>query len=243
MCTVTFIPLKERIFLTSNRDEKNVRASAVYPAVYEFPSGKIMFPRDSDAGGTWISVHQNGNAIVLLNGGLVKHIPAPPYRKSRGLILLDLIDTHEPYQAFAKLDLDDIEPFTTIIWEHGTLHECRWDGFRKYTKRPDPSLPHIWSSVTLYTPEVIAKREGWFANWLNKNPLPSQDDILNFHQFTGDGDNYNDLQMNRDGETYTVSITSLNLERNKTLVRYLDLKNNQAATAELAIQKNPVSLK
>jgi hypothetical protein len=238
MCTVTFIPLKQRIFFTSNRDEKNVRASAVYPAAYEFSSGKIMFPKDADAGGTWISVHQNGNAIVLLNGGLKKHIPAPPYRKSRGLIVLDLIDTDEPYQAFVKIDLNVIEPFTVIIWEHGTLYECRWDGARKHTKRPDPSSPHIWSSVTLYTPGVIAKREGWFTDWLNKNPLPSQDDILRFHQFTGDGDNHNDLQMNRDGETYTVSITSLSLEKKKTLVHYLDLKNNQAATAELAIQKN-----
>lgn len=243
MCTVTFIPSKHHIFLTSNRDEKNVRASAVYPAVYEFSSGKILFPKDADAGGTWISVHQNGNAIVLLNGGLVKHIPAPPYRKSRGLILLELIDNYEPYQAFVKLDLDNIEPFTVIIWEYGNLYECRWDGSAKYTKRPDPSLPHIWSSVTLYTPEVIAKREGWFSDWLIKNPMPSQDDILMFHQFTGDGDDHHDLQMNRDGETYTVSITSLNLENKKTLVRYLDLKNNQSATAEITIQKNPVGLK
>ena len=243
MCTVTFIPTKQRIFLTSNRDEKNVRTSAVYPAVYEFSSGKIMFPKDADAGGTWIAVHENGNAIVLLNGGLIKHIPTPPYRKSRGLIVLDLADTDEPYQVFARIDLDGIEPFTAIIWEHGTLHECVWDGSGKYTKRPDPSLPHIWSSVTLYTPEVIAKREGWFVDWLNKNPSPSQDDILGFHQFTGDGDKYNDLRMNRDGETFTVSITSLSLERTNTVVRYLDLKNNQAATAEFAIQKNPVSVK
>src|SRR5688500_10833072 len=103
MCTVTFIPSKQGMFLTSNRDEKNLRASAVYPAVYEFSSGKTIFPKDADAGGTWIAVHQNGNAIVLLNGGLFKHIPAPPYRKSRGLIVLDLIDSYEPYQAFTGL--------------------------------------------------------------------------------------------------------------------------------------------
>jgi hypothetical protein len=243
MCTVTFIPLKHGILLTSNRDEKDLRAAAVYPDVYEFSTGNIIFPKDADAGGTWIAVHQNGNAIVLLNGGLVTHIPAPPYRKSRGLIVLDLIDRNEPYQAFTRLDLENIEPFTSIIWEHGILYECRWDGTMKHTKKPDPSVPHIWSSVTLYTPEVIAKREGWFRNWLAKNQSPSQDDILSFHQFTGDGDTNNDLLMNRNNETFTVSITSVNLERSSAGVCYLDLKKDQSVYTEFAIQKNTASVK
>src|SRR5688572_4604888 len=97
MCTVTFIPGSQGILLTSNRDEKIERATAVYPASYVFPPGNIMFPKDADAGGTWMAVHENGNAIVLLNGGIIKHIPTPPYRKSRGLIVLDLISNEEPY--------------------------------------------------------------------------------------------------------------------------------------------------
>jgi hypothetical protein len=243
MCTVTFIPSKKGVYLTSNRDEKNIRASAVYPDVYEFSTGNIIFPKDADAGGSWIAVHQNGNAIVLLNGGLVEHTPMPPYRKSRGLIVLDLIDDPEPYQAFITLDLEDIEPFTAIIWEHSTLYECRWDGNSRHTKKQDAAVPHMWSSVTLYTPEVIVKRGRWFADWLRKNKYPSQDDILSFHQFTGDGDTSNDLLMNRNGETFTVSITSVSLERSRALVCYLDLKENQRVNAELPLQKNTVSVK
>ena len=92
MCTVTFIPAKDRIYLTSNRDEKHWRTAALPPAAYEFDSGKMLFPKDGDAGGTWVAAHENGNAIVFLNGGLVAHVPNPPYRKSRGLILLDLLN-------------------------------------------------------------------------------------------------------------------------------------------------------
>ncbi|MHA4842678.1 NRDE family protein [Flavitalea antarctica] len=243
MCTVTFLPTRKGVYITSNRDEKNVRASALYPEAYEFSTGKLIFPKDADAGGTWIAAHENGNAIVLLNGGVVKHISMPPYRKSRGLIVLDLINHSEPFQAFKGLDLENIEPFTAIIWEHRSLYECRWDGNQKFTKQPDAAQPHIWSSVTLYTPAVIMKREQWFAEWLRRNQAPSQDDILNFHQFTGDGDTNNDLLMNRDGETFTVSITSISLEKYKARVSYLDLKQNQRTDAEFALQKNLVSVK
>ena len=84
MCTVTYIPTKEHVYLTSNRDEKNWRTDALAPEVYEFSSGKIIYPKDGDAGGTWIAAHENGNVVVFLNGGFVAHTPAPPYRKSRG---------------------------------------------------------------------------------------------------------------------------------------------------------------
>ena len=84
MCTVTFIPARQRIYLTSNRDEKNWRTDALPPAVYPAGSGQMMYPKDGDAGGTWIAAHDNGNAIVFLNGGMEAHNPQPPYRKSRG---------------------------------------------------------------------------------------------------------------------------------------------------------------
>ncbi|RYG02353.1 MAG: hypothetical protein EOO02_10745 [Chitinophagaceae bacterium] len=243
MCTVTFVPGSNSILLTSNRDEKHVRASALHPEVYEFESGRLLFPKDADAGGTWISVHENGNAIVFLNGGLVKHQPNPPYKRSRGLILLDLIDSANPFRAFTELDLQGIEPFTAVIWDDRSLHECRWDGSKKYSREMDADQPHIWSSVTLYTPEVISKREGWFKDWLSRNPSPTQDSILKFHQFTGDGDKHNDLRMDRDGETYTVSVTSMKLEAAHTTMHYVDLKTDQSAVTRLPIQKTTVLVK
>ena len=66
MCTVTFIPSKEHILLTSNRDEKHWRSPAHAPARYPYSTGAILFPRDGDAGGTWFAVHENGNAVIFL---------------------------------------------------------------------------------------------------------------------------------------------------------------------------------
>ncbi len=238
MCTVTFIPAKDRIFFTSNRDEKNWRSAAIPPASYEFGSGKILFPKDGNAGGTWIAAHENGNVIVFLNGGFVAHTPEPPYRKSRGLILLDLADHPTPYNCFVAINLNNIEPFTAIIYDNKHLFECRWDGKLKHMAELETSGKHIWSSCTLYTDDVIQKRRHWFERWLGEHPEPSQEQILHFHQFTGDGDSHNDLMMNRDGKVFTVSVTSVELSAKGISMDYIDIGNQESFTEQLLFESS-----
>jgi len=240
MCTVTFIPSGDKLYITSNRDEKHGRSSALPPAVYPFASGNLLYPKDRDAGGTWIAAHENGHAIVLLNGGFVRHTPQPPYRKSRGLVLLELIDSVNPVKQFQTVPLQQIEPFTAVIWSNGQLHECRWDGAQKHHTRLRIAEPHIWSSATLYDECVVAKRKSWFDAWLQscKTELPAPEDILHFHQFTGDGDSHNDLRMNRNGQVFTVSVTLLELSADVTNMHYLDLKNNKTFTQQLIVEKS-----
>jgi len=237
MCTVSFIRVKEKIFLTSNRDEKHFRSSAIPPTFYASETGKLLFPKDGDAGGTWIAMHENGNAIIFLNGGFISHLPQPPYRLSRGVILLDLISHSSPFQHFSKMNLSSIEPFTAVIWEENRLYESRWDGNQKYSLELDSTAAHIWSSVTLYDTEVISRRKSWFTQWLQNNPEPTLDDILHFHQFTGDGDSHNDLMMNRNGQVYTVSITGLELRDRNGFMKYMDLKNKLHFSEEINFRK------
>lgn len=238
MCTVTFIPVADKLYITSNRDEKHWRSNAIPPAVYAGATGNLLYPKDGDAGGTWIAAHENGNAIVFLNGGFIRHTPEPPYRKSRGLILLDLIDDPDPAMAFGTIPLHQIEPFTAVLWSTGQLFECRWDGTKKYVTGLPDSQPHIWSSATLYDEEVVEKRKNWFRKWLQQHKHPSPDDILHFHQFTGDGDTHNDLRMNRNGQVFTVSVTLMALTDEMTQIHYLDLKNNTAFTGQMTVEKS-----
>lgn len=226
MCTVSFIPVKDKIFLTSNRDEKQLRKPALLPAFYYGNGSGLLYPKDATAGGSWISLQQNGHAAVLLNGAFTKHVSQPPYRLSRGIVFLDIIGAARPSYAFTRINLHNIEPFTLIIFENNCLYECRWDGQQKYCRQLQNYRPHIWSSATLYTPEVVAKREEWFIKWLDKNPTPTQEDILQFHQFTGDGDVNNDLVMNRDGKMLTVSVTGIELSKNRGNMHYIDLQTN-----------------
>jgi len=226
MCTVTFIPTNEKYFITANRDEKNIRRPAIVPAVYEIRHRKLIFPKDGNAGGTWIALHENGNAAVLLNGAFEKHFPDPPYRKSRGKILLNIIADDRSVRHFYLMELDRIEPFTLVLLEKDNLYECRWDGKDKHCQQLKTHRPYIWSSVTLYDQEAIKKRDQWFAAFLNNKLHPTQTDILQFHLFTGDGDHANDLLMKRENIYSTVSITSMLLTADRGSMKYLDLKNN-----------------
>ena len=236
MCTVTYIPVNEVYFLTSNRDEKNLRGQAIAPTVYEINGKKLIFPRDADAGGSWIALHESGNAAVLLNGAFEKHIPEPPYRLSRGKIFLNIIASDRPVRHFHQMDLRRIEPFTVVVLEKDNLYECRWDGSGKHFRQLKKHRPYIWSSVTLYDSEVIKKREQWFAAFLNNHSHPTQKDILAFHRFTGDGDEANDLLMER-GDLYsTVSITSLLITADRGSMKYLDLKSDIAFERKIELE-------
>jgi len=235
MCTVSFIPVKDKFFITSNRDEKLTRKNAVAPCMFIHNGQKLFFPKDADAGGTWIVMKENGDAAVLLNGAFICHKAEPPYRLSRGIILLDIISSERPSVTFTKINLQDIEPFTLVVLENYCLYEFRWDGAEKYCKQLKVNRPCIWSSTTLYDGFVIKKREQWFASFLNNHPTPTQQDILNFHHFTGDGDKHNDLLMTRDGFYTTVSITGILLTKDRGCIRYIDIKNDTSSEIKIEL--------
>jgi hypothetical protein len=232
MCTVSFIPVGNKFYITSNRDEKLSRKIALAPAVYEHEGTKILFPKDADAGGTWIAAKENGDAAVVLNGAFINHPSIPPYRKSRGLILLDIFAHEKPSVTFSKINLDEIEPFTIILFENRSLFEFRWDGNEKFGKQLSIHQNYIWSSATLYDGLTVKKREKWFGDFVKLHVLPSQQTIIDFHRFTGDGDISNDLLMSRDGLYSTVSITSIEINESKIKMRYLDMKKNTSTVHE-----------
>ena len=224
MCTVSFVPVREKFIITSNRDEKTSRKNALRPRPSLHNGQKLFFPKDGDAGGTWIVMKENGDAAVLLNGAFICHNAEPPYKLSRGIILLDIVATERPSIAFTKTNLQDIEPFTLVLLENNCLYEFRWDGSERYCRQLSINRAYIWSSATLYDGFVVKKREQWFASFLNNHPTPTQQDIINFHRFTGDGDKTNDLLMTRDGKYSTVSITSILLTKDRGSMQYLDIK-------------------
>jgi Transport and Golgi organisation 2 len=233
MCTVTFIAHNNSYYITSNRDEQLARKDAIAPQQYEYNGTTLLYPKDGAAGGSWIALHTNGNVAVLLNGGFIKHIPHPPYAASRGIILLEIISNAHPVNAFNTIPLKDIEPFTLILFGQNSLDECRWDGHKKYTVSLDNQEAHIWSSATLYEPAVIAKRKEWFGDWLLQTPNPTQQEILEFHRFAGDGDITNSLLMNRNNQLSTVSITSIALRNKLATMQYLDVKQNKTSIQQM----------
>jgi uncharacterized protein with NRDE domain len=232
MCTVTYIPVQHSFFLTSNRDENKVRLKAEQPQWYKYASGHLLFPKDGNAGGTWMALHENGNAMVLLNGAFINHQYLPPYRKSRGLIFLDIFDHPQPLSAFEQIHLNKIEPFTLVIRQADQLFETRWNGQEKSIKELDADSSYIWSSATLYNDVIIQKREQWFTSFLKEYESINEKEILHFHRFAGDGDDANDVLMNRNNELFTVSITQLHRHQDLSHMHYHDLVTDQLFSQE-----------
>ncbi|HEX2606061.1 MAG TPA: NRDE family protein, partial [Flavisolibacter sp.] len=209
MCTVSFIPTKDCIYFTSSRDEHISRKTALQPRQMQMKHCSMILPTDGKANGTWIGICDNGNAAILLNGAFENHEKTGPYKKSRGLIFLDILDHSNPLKRFLKISLAGIEPFTIIIWQNNCLYECRWDGQYRYCRSLPVYRPHIWSSATLYDLEMRKKRNQWFSIFLNNTPYITQTAILEFHLTAGSENPEYALNLNRDQEYRTVSLSSI----------------------------------
>jgi hypothetical protein len=229
MCTVSFIPSGNNYFFTSSRDEHAERPLADLPELYRINGHTLLFPKDPLAGGSWIAINELGHVGVLLNGAGKAHRHDPPYRKSRGLVLVDLIAQSSPVDTFENTEFKGIEPFTVILFEDKQLWSGKWDGQMKWMESLDTQKPGIWSSVTLYEPAVILKREKWFSEWLAKQTHPGTLDVIRFHQKGGDGDSSNDILMKRSDHLFTNSISTIRLSPGQASFRYLDLRAGRTA--------------
>lgn len=223
MCTVSYIPGADGIFITSNRDENDLRAHAIPPTAESFGKYKLLYPKDPTTGGTWIAIRNTGEVAVLLNGAFENHVKLPSYRMSRGLIILEIMQSEFPEKIFEALDLSDIENFTLLLYRNKSLWEYRWDGLQKYTESKNPDLPHIWSSATLYSDPVRKNREQWFSSWLEEESEIDQQKIIHFHLSAGQEDKENSLVMKR-STISTVSISSVKIKPAEIIMRYEDLK-------------------
>lgn len=228
MCVLTYIPTENNGFiLTSNRDEAISREPAIPPKKYKVNGQNVFFPKDPQGSGTWIG-SSGDYTLCLLNGAFFKHIPQPPYRQSRGKVIIDFFEFQSIPAFIENYNFDGIEPFTLIIIESSatlSIYEIRWNAERVFCKRIDESEAQIWSSATLYSPEIIEKRQQWFSEFLKNEPTSTT--ILDFHHFGGKEDIRNGIKMNRDNKLKTISITQFVVNENEFTIRYEDLQANR----------------
>lgn len=253
MCTVTYLPAPTGFILTHNRDEAPVRSPN---AISKEKTGNdtLLFPRDTKAGGAWIATAKSGKTACLLNGAFAKHHHNPPYRRSRGLLLLDFFAWENPGAFFQQYDLDGIEPFTFLFFQPGEIIELRWDGMQRHLKNLSPDEPHFWCSATLYPPEMQTRREQVFRDWLENTvyrPLSAEglpeaepssvhrlpSTVFRLHRTGSVGDPENDFVMNRSGRVCTVSITQIILTYRISRMRYFDLLEGKRDVRHITLSK------
>lgn len=256
MCTLTFVPLEKNNFiLTSSRDEQKTRKNSELPSFTEINKTKILRPVDGDAGGSWIGITDKGRTLCLLNGAFERHTRNTPYRKSRGIILMELLAANSE-KEIESYDFNKIESFTLIWIEKNknstSLTEYRWveEENKLHKKVIDTKYAYIWSSATLYTSEIAEKREEWFEEWtefyLKKGQsLDTISQILwHFHVKGGEKQNASPREqiLMEDPQGGTVSLTqiishfSLKVPKNKLTMKHYNLNTLKSSFDEVLVK-------
>jgi uncharacterized protein with NRDE domain len=223
MCTVTFLTRNNSVYLTSNRDESPGRRAIGLTSIHHQSQPKVYFPLDETSGGSWISMTDSGRAVCLLNGAYESFIPNPPYRISRGEIVIAAATAAKTADFFTQVDLHKVAPFTLLVYEKNRLDELVWDGENKHTQLLPTDLPQIWSSATLYPADVRAWRKSIFDQWLVENKKIDRESIIAFHQ-RANKDLKNGFVMNREEIVKTLSVTSIQLKEDSGSILHLELK-------------------
>jgi uncharacterized protein with NRDE domain len=222
MCTVVFIPNKGSFFIASLRDEHPNRTKAVLPILSKSNVRKYIAPIDPQGGGTWVGINNLGATIVLLNGGFVNHIKKESYEKSRGLIVTEMLSVDHPIKNWESLGLENVEPFTLVLWMDNKLTNLVWDGKSKYQTDLDSTKAHIWSSSTLY--DVVARKERQikFQKWMESSIEINTTSILEF--FKNSNDESESLFIKNNDEIKTHSYTCIEIDKGtKHTISYQDL--------------------
>ncbi len=239
MCTVSYLPLDNHNYiLTSNRDESPFRKSAIFPKKRQVGDSELLFPQDQEAGGSWILTTNNKTSLCLMNGAFEPYNINQKAPNSRGQILFDFFSYSSVDVFLNNYKCNNFLPFTLLIIlakPQLEIIEFRWDGEHKYVEWMETGQARIWSSTMLYPPAVIAKREGWFGEWLRGNKQYSIDEIRRFHIFGGEGDSRTNMKMYVKDRIQTVSITTIATNNLETTFYYEDLKTARLQEASIIV--------
>lgn len=201
MCILSIFSEENGNFiLTHNRDESILRKTSPTVEQREFFGTKATGPVDLNSGGTWI-YHTDKYAVCVLNGAYDKHRHLPPYRMSRGLIILELLKFPSIHDFINEINLAEIEAFTMVMIDFETLekHILVWDGTRKFTENHTSESCIVRSSSTLYSTVEKASHQEIFMNHQPINPKS----IFKLHQALAMPEN------NRFPTVQTTSITQI----------------------------------
>ncbi len=157
MCTLTWETFLGGYELHFNRDESRTRRKADPPKLTVRSGVSVIAPRDSEAGGTWISLNEAGVSLCLLNNydaaeRIVGHV-------SRGM-LVDALSTaknsSELNTLISALNLSDYSAFDLFVFspKENPLH-ISWDGVACKEQKPTEQFA---SSSGVDTGEVILGR-------------------------------------------------------------------------------------
>lgn len=174
MCILTFVENNDSRIITFTRDEDPNRPFENI----KIRSNGLICPLDLQNNGTWIGF--NGRQISMLqNGAFEKHERKVHYDKSRGLILMDVLEGKKIEAVFEELKNLKIEPFTLGHYELKdhlfTIYAYDGDNYVKIINKNCNNLINL--SSTLYD---ISNKER-INNAFIEAEASSPNELIDFH--------------------------------------------------------------
>lgn len=215
MCTVSWTHREEGYELFCNRDERDSRMPALAPQVRDANGVRYLAPLDGDFGGTWIASNEWGLTLCLLNG-TIDGTSTQPVRnlRSRGQIVLNLVEARRVEQVLAAMqtaDLTPFSPFTLVALEPGLpASVLEWCGCRlSIMPNGEALMPLISSSFDAM--EVRKTRLLEFR--------ANAGDLRSFHASHNPSPSAYSVCMHRTGAS-TVSYSSVTVSQGEVLFHY-----------------------
>jgi uncharacterized protein with NRDE domain len=237
MCTISIVPCGKNLTFTFNRDEHPIRKTPEYLTTLKLKHKTIYFAKDVKANGSWFVVDDKGNIAMLFNGAFNKHIKEEQYKKSRGLILLEIFSSKNCLQHFNEYDFTSIEPFSIILYENKNLSRLVWDGNKKELFKLDKLENHIFSSCTIYTKDIQQARKDWLQAFLELNNTNAEN-IFSFHSTYKNKDKENGLVVKRNDILQTLSISQAIIEEGCVYLKHKDLLENKIFTEKISLSND-----
>jgi hypothetical protein len=144
---------------------------------------RFIAPQDGEHGGSWIGVNEFGMSLCLLNRYQDGEQSANKAQISRGLVLLDLMESAvraDVHNRISETDLSRFQPFTLVALEpqrevllvHWTGRDCLID---THGERSMPLTSSSYDSVG-----VDKSRKQCLGRLINKSAISAQS-LFRFH--------------------------------------------------------------
>lgn len=123
MCTISIVPIDNGYRVMHSRDELRSRSPEQAPAWRMLENGKTAcWPTDTDAGGTWVAVREDGFYLGLVNlNATDEELDADRPEQthiSRGTLipmLMEADDVHDALKRLTTMGLRGMKPFRLLL--------------------------------------------------------------------------------------------------------------------------------
>ena len=214
MCVVSYIKNQDKFYFTSNRDIPKNRKIAIHPKSYRVNNQALIFPKDPDAGGSWIAANELSLGCILN----LKDKKEIKNNSSRGIFLINCLTQKKPKEYFNNFDFTSTYPFMMVLlnFYEKKLESFIWDGCKKNINILNVEKNYLWMSSSIYEEKEINQKKYVFVK---NNNLDNEKDILKFHM-------ENQFNCSKNNQINTASITQISGTINLKEIKYHDILNN-----------------